>query len=328
MVRDLEKDFASGGGWRRASRVVRAVRGVSFEIAPGATLGLVGESGSGKSTTGRLVTRLLDPTAGTVLFDGQDITRLRGDALRTARAGFQTIFQDPYGSLDPRHTVSSAIAEPLQAHGRGSRQERRERVEELLTLVGLPVGYATRLPHQLSGGQRQRVAIARALAVHPRLVVCDEPVSSLDVSVQAQVIELLLDLQRRLGLTYLFVSHDLALVRHVSDEIAVMYLGRIVERGPADDVYRRPRHPYTRSLIASMPGRRRVGEPAVTGEIPSATQVPAGCSFAGRCPFVQPRCQVEEPLPVVRAGHLVRVSSRRRAPRIPSHPSPQLGEAP
>ena len=304
-VRDLVKTFADRRRpLRRHRRATHAVRGVSFEIAPGTTLGVVGESGSGKSTTGRLVTRLLEPTSGSIVFDGQDIAELRGGALRRARAGFQTIFQDPYGSLDPRHDVGAAVAEPLRAHDGGTRAQRRDRVAELLGLVGLTPEFADRMPHQLSGGQRQRVAIARALAVNPRLVVCDEPVSSLDVSIQAQVLRLLDDLQRRLGLTYLFVSHDLAVVRHMSDEIAVMYLGRIVEHGPAAEVYERPRHPYTRILVSSVPGRSAAAP--VTGEVPSAVDLPAGCAFAARCPFARQRCRDEEPLPRADAsGHLV-----------------------
>jgi peptide/nickel transport system ATP-binding protein len=306
-VRDLVKTFDNRRSLLRRGRgTVHAVRGVSFDIAAGTTLGLVGESGSGKSTTGRLVTRLLEPTSGSVVFAGTDLLALRGNALREARSGFQTIFQDPYGSLDPRHDVGAAIVEPLTAHGAGTRAQRRERVAELLELVGLTPEFADRLPHQLSGGQRQRVAIARALSVRPRLVVCDEPVSSLDVSIQAQVINLLMDLQDRFGLAYLFVSHDLAVVRHMSDEIAVMYLGRVVERGSADEVYHRPRHPYTRALLASMPGQRRADAAPAQGEIPSAAHIPAGCAFASRCPFVQARCRAEEP--VLRAGadgHLV-----------------------
>jgi peptide/nickel transport system ATP-binding protein len=289
QARDLAKVFTA----RR--RAVHAVRGVSFDIPPATTLGLVGESGSGKSTTGRLVARLLDPDGGTISFAGRDITTLRGEALRRARREFQVVFQDPYGSLDPRRHVRNAIAEPLLAHHTTTSTRRAERVDELLGLVGLSPEFAGRLPHELSGGQRQRVAIARALAAEPRLIVCDEPVSSLDVSTQAQVINLLQDLQDQLGLTYLFIAHDLALVRHVSDRIAVMYLGRIVEEGPAEQVYESPVHPYTRSLVASMPGRRRPRVSSVRGEIPSVVQVASGCSFAGRCPFAQDVCHAQDP---------------------------------
>jgi peptide/nickel transport system ATP-binding protein len=305
-VRELTKGFRTGGSRAGSrSRLVHAVRGVSFDIEQGRTLGLVGESGSGKSTTGRLVTRLVDSDSGSVTFDGRDITNLRGDALRHARRDFQVVFQDPYGSLDPRRSIHDAIAEPLVAHRPSSRAELVGRVKELLHLVHLPVAFADRLPHELSGGQRQRVAIARAIAADPRLVVCDEPVSSLDVTTQAQIIELLEDLQQRLGLTYLFIAHDLALVRRISDRIAVMYLGRIVEEGPADVVYDSPSHPYTRALVASMPGRRRLRDvSAPRGEVASALQPPKGCAFAARCPFARDLCREQDPALRVLAGEL------------------------
>ncbi len=297
-VSGLHKEFPSNGGLLGFTRhePIRAVRGVSFELARGETLGLVGESGCGKSTTGRIVARLLEPTAGTVRLAGDDVTSLRGEELRRLRRSVQVIFQDPYGSLDPRFRVRNAVSEPLKAHEWGTAAERKARVAELLDLVGLPQSYASRAPHELSGGQRQRVAIARAIAVNPSLVICDEPVSALDVSIRAQVINLLEDIQDRLGLSYLFIAHDLGLVHHISDRIAVMYLGRIVEVGPADDVYLNPRHPYTRALIASEPQLHRpLSTKRLEGEIPSAADPPAGCSFHTRCPFAAEICRTVDP---------------------------------
>ena len=255
QVRGLRKFFRTDRGalLGRNPDVVKAVDDVSFEIFAGKTLGLVGESGSGKSTTGYCVIQLLRPTAGEVLFDGRDLTNLGAKELRQARRQFQIVFQDPYSSLDPRMTVSQILTEPLEAHGVGSRRDRRLRVAQLLDMVGLEASHARHYAHEFSGGQRQRIGIARALALEPRLVVCDEPVSALDVSVQAQILNLLKDLQRDLGLTYLFISHDLAVVRAVSDAIAVMQAGRIVEFGPADEVYSRPRSDYARTLLMAVP---------------------------------------------------------------------------
>jgi len=254
-VRGLVKHFPVRHGifWERSAGAVKAVDGVGFEIRPGETLGLVGESGSGKSTTGYCVLQLLRPTAGEVVFEGRDLTRLRGEELRVMRREMQIVFQDPYSSLDPRMTVGSIVAEPLQAHGIDTRRGRGERVLRLLELVGLDPGHAKRFPHEFSGGQRQRIAIARALALEPRLIVCDEPVSALDVSIQAQILNLLKDLQRELGLTYLFISHDLAIVRTMSDWIAVMRHGKIVELGPAEEVYSSPKHEYTKALLTAVP---------------------------------------------------------------------------
>jgi ABC-type oligopeptide transport system ATPase subunit len=254
-VRGLVKLFAVPGGLlrERGERVVRAIDGVDFEIESGETLGLVGESGSGKSTTGYCVLQLLRPTAGEVVFAGRDLTRLRGAELRRSRREMQIVFQDPYSSLDPRMTVERLVAEPLVVHGMDTRRGRRQRVLRLLDLVGLEPRHAHRFPHEFSGGQRQRIGIARALALGPKLVICDEPVSALDVSIQAQILNLLKDLQRELGLAYLFISHDLAVVRSMSDTIAVMNTGKIVEMGPAEEVYLRPRHEYTRTLLAAVP---------------------------------------------------------------------------
>jgi oligopeptide transport system ATP-binding protein len=254
-VRGLVKLFAMPGGLlrERGERVVRAIDGVDFEIESGETLGLVGESGSGKSTTGYCVLQLLRPTAGEVVFAGRDLTRLRGAELRRSRREMQIVFQDPYSSLDPRMTVERLVVEPLVVHGVDTRRGRRQRVLRLLDLVGLEPRHAHRFPHEFSGGQRQRIGIARALALGPKLVICDEPVSALDVSIQAQILNLLKDLQRELGLAYLFISHDLAVVRSMSDTIAVMNTGKIVEMGPAEEVYLRPRHEYTRTLLAAVP---------------------------------------------------------------------------
>jgi peptide/nickel transport system ATP-binding protein/oligopeptide transport system ATP-binding protein len=317
-VRDLRVHFSTGHALLpgRASRI-RAVDGVTFEVQRGETLGLVGESGSGKTTTGRAVVRLLDPTAGTILFDGIDVTHLSGGRLRALRRRFQMVFQDPYSSLDPRMTVGSIIAEPLAIHGLASGAARRARVIELLAHVGLPPDSVNRFPHEFSGGQRQRVGVARALAVEPQLIVADEPISALDVSVRAQIINLLTRIQREFGLSYIIVAHDLSVVRHVSDRVAVMYLGRIVELAPASRLYARPRHPYTVALLSAVPvpdpavqrSRRRI---ILTGELPDpATPLP-GCRFHTRCFLYErlgrpERCRDEEPpLADVEPGHLTR----------------------
>ncbi|MEO3471826.1 dipeptide ABC transporter ATP-binding protein [Roseomonas sp. CAU 1739] len=278
--------------------VVRAVDGVSFTVKRGETLALVGESGCGKSTTARLVLRLIEPSAGTINFEGVDVTRITGAAQRAMRRRMQIVFQDPYASLNPRLTVADTIAEPMIVHGIGDAASRRKRVEELLGLVGLRAFHAQRYPHEFSGGQRQRIGIARALSVQPDLVVCDEPVSALDVSIQAQVVNLLKDLQRRFGLAYLFIAHDLAVVKHVADRVAVMYLGQIVETAPKADLFSSPRHPYTRALLAAIPHpdpQRRGQVKPLGGDVPSPMNPPPGCRFHTRCPFAQDRCRTEAP---------------------------------
>ncbi|MER5628407.1 ABC transporter ATP-binding protein [Streptosporangium sp. NPDC002544] len=281
---------------------VRAVDGVDLRLKPSRTLGLVGESGSGKSTLGRLALRLIDPTAGRVLFDGADITTLSRARIRRLRREMQMVFQDPYSSLDPMATVGSSIAEPLRTHGYAG--DRQDRVVELLEMVGLQPSHRLRYPQEMSGGQLQRVAIARALAFNPKLLVLDEPVSALDVSTQADVINLLTDLQGDQQVAYLFIAHDLAVVRHVSHDIAVMYLGRVVEYGPAEEVYTRPKHPYTQGLLSAIPvpdpvaqrARKRI---SLQGEIPSPARPPAGCRFHTRCPYVMDICRSVEPDPHV-----------------------------
>jgi len=309
---DLVKHYPVRGGFGRARGAVRAVDGVSFQVAPGETLALVGESGCGKSTTARLVLRLIEPTAGAVRFEGEDITRLDGRALRRLRRRMQIVFQDPFASLDPRMRVGAIIAEPLVVHRWGRAAARRRRVEELLDLVGLAPYHAGRYPHEFSGGQRQRIGIARALAVEPGLIVLDEPVSALDVSIQAQVVNLLMDLQVRLKLAYLFIAHDLAVVKHVADRVAVMYLGRIVEEAPKAVLFANPRHPYTRALLAAIPrpdphriAARQVAGGPTAYDVPSPMAIPPGCRFHTRCPFATLRCKVEDPaLRPIAPGHV------------------------
>ncbi len=309
-VEALTKHFPLRGGLlRRGPRgAVRAVDGVSFAIGAGETFGLVGESGCGKSTTGRLLLRLIDPTAGRILFDGADIAALSQRALRPLRPQIQLIAQDPYGSLDPRMRVAAILREPMAIAGL-PRDEQARRTRRLLDRVGLAASHAERFPHEFSGGQRQRIAIARALALSPRLVVCDEPVSALDVSVRAQIVNLLKDLQAEFGLSYLFVAHDLSVVRHISDRVAVMYLGRIVELAPKRALFAAPRHPYTRALLSAVPvprpGAARARIP-LPGDVPSPVDPPAGCRFHTRCPLAEPACREEDPpLRDLGGGHFV-----------------------
>ncbi|OKJ15693.1 ABC transporter ATP-binding protein [Kitasatospora sp. CB01950] len=299
-VRDLGMTFPGARGVLRRMPGVRAVDGVSFDVRPGETLGLVGESGCGKSTTGRMLVRLLDPTAGTVAFRGQDITRTSQGRLRPLRSKFQMIFQDPFASLNPRQTVQQIIAAPLRAQGASSGEIARE-VRDLVQLVGLAPEHLERYPHQFSGGQAQRIGIARALATRPELVVADEPVSALDVSIQAQIVGLMERLQRELGVAYVFIAHDLAVVKHISHRVAVMYLGRIVEIGDKDDVYQRPAHPYTKALLSAVPLPDPAAERArerivLLGDPPSPANPPSGCTFHPRCPKAQARCREEAPL--------------------------------
>jgi oligopeptide transport system ATP-binding protein len=310
-VRGLVKHFTVGGGiFGGRAGTVRAVDGVSFALRRGETLGLVGESGCGKTTTGRCILQLERPTSGQVIFEGRDLSTLSDADLRPMRRRMQVIFQDPYASLNPRMTVGQILAEPLAVHGLvADRDGRRNRVRDLLTRVGLLPQHADRYPHQMSGGQRQRVGIARALAVEPALIVCDEPVSALDVSIQAQIINLLEDLQSEFGLTYLFIAHDLAVVRHISDRVAVMYLGKIVEIADRRELYDNPLHPYTKALLAAVPIPDPVLEAqrahsVLVGEVPSPLNPPPGCVFHPRCPIAVDRCGGEvPPLREVSPGH-------------------------
>jgi oligopeptide/dipeptide ABC transporter ATP-binding protein len=318
-IENLVKHFpVKKGIFARTAGAVRAVDGISFSIPRGTTLSLVGESGSGKTTAGRSILRLIEPTGGKILFDGIDLATLGPKELRELRKRIQIVFQDPYGSLNPRMTIYSMLAEAMKAHDIGDNHTRRDRCYELLSLVGLPPQAADRYPHEFSGGQRQRIGIARALAVEPELIVADEPVSALDVSVQAQILNLLKDLQQKLGLTYLFIGHDLSVIRHISDAVAVMYLGRIVEIAPADELFRSPVHPYTKALLSAVPEidpDRKSQRIILQGDVPSPINPPSGCHFHPRCPEATPACGVTaQRLAAIAPGHRVACQVHAPAP--------------
>lgn len=300
QVNDLKMHFPVKQGVLQRARIYnKAVDGVSLTIKPGETLGLVGESGCGKSTLGRCITRLYEPTAGSLVFKGKDLTHLRGNALKPYRQNIQMMFQDPMESLNSRHTVSEILEEPFIVQKIGDRAFRNKRIAELLDIVGLPARSVTRYPFEFSGGQRQRIGIARSLALNPELIVCDEPVSALDVSIQSQILNLMVDLQKEFNLSYLFIAHDLAVVKHISDRIAIMYLGKIVETGSSEDVYRNAQHPYTESLISAIPvpDPHRVAERQIlTGDVPSPIAPPSGCAFHPRCPQVMDHCKHKTPV--------------------------------
>lgn len=308
-VKNLVMHFPLTEGiiFQRQVGAVQAVDGVSFHVNRGETLGLVGESGCGKSTTGRAILQLYKPTSGEVVFDGKDLTKLDGGEMRRMRRHLQMVFQDPYASLNPRMTVGNIVSEPMQIHKLVPKNERTERVQELLGTVGLNPYFANRYPHEFSGGQRQRIGIARALAANPDFIVCDEPVSALDVSIQAQVVNLLEDLQDKLGLTYLFIAHDLSVVRHISDRVAVMYLGKIVEMADRNALYDDPLHPYTKALLSAVPipdpvVERKRERIILTGDVPSPINPPSGCHFHTRCPYVMDVCKQQDPLFVDQGG--------------------------
>ncbi len=309
-VHDLKKHFPiTGGVFGKQVGQVKAVDGLTFEVKKGETLGLVGESGCGKSTTGRLLLRLLDPTEGSVFFEDKEITRISKEEMRKLRREMQMVFQDPYASLNPRHTIEKILEEPLIVHGIGGKAERKKRVHEILEVVGLSSYHAKRYPHQFSGGQRQRIGIARALMTKPKLIIADEPVSALDVSIQSQVLNLMEDLQKEFGLTYIFIAHDLGVVRHISDRVGVMYLGRMVELSTSEQIYAKPMHPYTEALLQAVP----VPDPdlkkeikLLEGDIPSPSNPPTGCVFHTRCHACMDICkQVIPEMKEVEAGHYV-----------------------
>ena len=335
----LSKTFGDGGGllFGKTAEEVRAVDGVSLEVVQGETLALVGESGCGKSTLGRLLLRLIEPTAGRIWFEGRNLTELSSSEMRMVRQRLQIIFQDPYGSLSPRRSVAQIIAEPLEVFGLvRSNRERRQRVASLMEKVGLSASLMDRYPRQFSGGQRQRIGIARAISVDPSFIVADEPVSALDVSVQAQIINLMQDLQAEKGFSYLFIAHDLAVVRHIADRVAVMYLGRIVEMGPKKEVYTRPHHPYTQALLSAAPqpdpdyASKRI---ILEGDVPSPSRIPPGCSFHTRCPIAQEICRRERP-PLVDVGqgqraacHFAEPNPIKRVENPTTEPAPALTNA-
>ncbi|WP_035300566.1 ABC transporter ATP-binding protein [Brevibacillus thermoruber] len=308
-VRGLKKYFPVQTGFWGREKVVRAVDGVHLTVYPGETLSIVGESGCGKSTTGRCILRLIEPTEGEILFQGRDIRALNAAGLRAARRDMQLVFQDPFASLNPRKTVGQILQDPLIVHGIGTPAERRKRVEEMIEIVGLTRQHLDRFPHEFSGGQRQRIGIARALILRPKLVVADEPVSALDVSIQAQILNLLKDLQREFQLTYLFISHDLSVVRHISDRVAVMYLGKVVEVADKTALYERPTHPYTQALLSAVPvpdPTREVNRIILEGDLPSPANPPSGCQFHPRCRYCMEVCRTTvPPLKEAEPGHLV-----------------------
>jgi oligopeptide transport system ATP-binding protein len=310
QVKGLKKYFPiTGGIFEKKIGEVKAVDNISFTVYKGETLGLVGESGCGKSTTGRMLLRLIEPTEGSIVFENKEITSLSKLELRKMRREMQMVFQDPFASLNPRHTVEKILEEPLIVHGIGSKQERKKRVQEMLEVVGLSSYHAKRYPHQFSGGQRQRIGIARALMTHPKLIIADEPVSALDVSIQAQVLNLLEDLQKEFGLTYIFIAHDLGVVRHISDRIGVMYLGRLVELADSDKLCENPKHPYTQALLSAVPipdPEYQQDKQLLSGDLPSPSNPPKGCAFHTRCSACMEICKTTRPeLKEIEQGHYV-----------------------